>query len=156
MLKITVCSIGQKMPKWLNEATSEHLKRLEHKIQIDWIELPLIKRTTSSQLSQILEKEYHSIMSAIPDKTYIIALDAQGQTFSSEKLAAKMDDLQQLHSHWCIIIGGPEGLHPKLLKHAHEKWSLSPLTFTHPLVRLVLLESIFRSWCILNNHPYHK
>lgn len=156
MLKITVCSIGQKMPKWLSEASSEHLKRLEHKIQMEWIELPLIKRTTHSQLTQILEKEYQSIVSTIPDKSYVIALDALGKSFSSEKLAEKMDELQHTHSHWCIIIGGPEGLHPKLLQVANEKWSLSPLTFTHPLVRLILLESLFRSWCILNNHPYHK
>lgn len=156
MLKITICSIGQKMPNWLNEASKEFLKRLEHKIHIDWIELPLIKRTTSSQLSQILEKEYHSLLQAIPEKSYIIALDAKGTSFSSEKIAQKMSELQTVYSHWCIVIGGPEGIHPKLLQMANEKWSLSPLTFTHPLVRFILLETLFRSWCIQNNHPYHK
>jgi 23S rRNA (pseudouridine1915-N3)-methyltransferase len=156
MLKITICSIGQKMPIWVNEATTELLKRFEHKIQIEWVELPLIKRTTPSQLDQILEKEYVNLLNTIPEKAYLIVLDANGKTFSSEQLSSKMSDLQQQYSHWCFIIGGPEGIHPKLKQIAKEKWSLSSLTFTHPLVRLILLESLFRSWCILNNHPYHK
>jgi len=156
MLKITVCSIGQKMPAWVNQASIELLKRFEHKIQIEWIELPLIKRTTPQQLEQILEKEYLSLINVIPEKAYLIILDADGKQYSSEQFAKKMSDLQLTHSHWCFVIGGPEGIHPKLKSIAQEKWSLSPLTFTHPLVRLILLESLFRSWCILNNHPYHK
>jgi 23S rRNA (pseudouridine1915-N3)-methyltransferase len=156
MLKITICSIGQKMPKWVDEATKDLGKRLIQKIQVDWVELPLIKRTNPQQLNQIFEREYHTFLEHIPPRAYLIALDAQGKLFNSEQLASRMDDLQNLHSHLCIIIGGPEGLHPKLLKKAQEKWSLSPLTFPHPLVRIILMESLYRSWCIMNNHPYHK
>ncbi len=156
MLKITVCSIGQKMPKWVEIASEDLLKRMERKIQLDWIEIPLIKRTGASQLSQILEKEYHLLLDSIPPKAHIICLDAKGKTFTSEGLAKRMDELQHIHSHWCLIIGGPEGLHPALKEKANEMWSLSSLTFPHPMVRLILLESLYRSWCILNNHPYHK
>ena len=156
MLKITICSIGQKMTKWVDEASKELSKRLDKKIQIEWIELPLIKRTTDNKLSQIIEKEYESFLNAIPPKAYLIALDANGSNFNSEELANRMSTLQQHYSHWCIVIGGPEGLHPLLKKKAQEMWSLSPLTFPHPMVRLILLESIYRSWCIQHNHPYHK
>ena len=156
MLKITVVAIGQKMPKWVDEASSELMKRLDRKIQIEWIECPLIKRTNPQHLSQILEKEYHQMLDCIPSKAHSISLDAKGKLYSSEDLAAKMSYLLNLHSHWCILIGGPEGLHPELKVKAHESWSLSKLTFPHPMVRLILLESLYRSWCILNNHPYHK
>jgi 23S rRNA (pseudouridine1915-N3)-methyltransferase len=156
MQKVTVCAVGQKMPKWVNEASQELAKRLHQKIQLEWIELPLLKRSTNQQLSQILEKELQLFLDAIPTKAHLITLDAQGKLFSSEKLAARMSELQQLSSHWCIVIGGPEGLHPQLKAKALESWSLSPLTFPHPLVRLILLESLYRSWCIQNNHPYHK
>jgi len=156
MLKITICAIGQKMPGWVNEASSELKKRLIQKIQLEWVELPLIKRSHSQQSNQIFEKEYQSFLDAIPQKAYLIALDAEGQLFDSKQLAARMEELQTQHSHWCIIIGGPEGLHPNLLKKAQQKWSLSPLTFPHPMVRLILLECLYRSWCIQHNHPYHK
>lgn len=156
MLKITICSIGQKMPKWVDDASKELSKRLDKKIQIEWIELPLIRRTTDNQLAQVIEKEYQSFLNVIPPKAYLIALDANGDSFHSEGLASRMSFLQNLHSHWCIVIGGPEGLHPLLKEKAKEKWSLSPLTFPHPMVRLILLESLYRSWCILHNHPYHK
>ncbi|HBB53264.1 MAG TPA: 23S rRNA (pseudouridine(1915)-N(3))-methyltransferase RlmH [Legionellales bacterium] len=156
MLKITICCIGQKMPKWVDMAHTELSKRLERKIQVEWIEIPLIKRTASTHLSQILEKEYQLLLDSIPPKAHIICLDAKGKNYSSEGLADRMKELQQIHSHWCIVIGGPEGLHPALKEKASEMWSLSSLTFPHPLVRLILLESLYRSWCILNNHPYHK
>ena len=156
MLKITIVAIGQKMPKWVDEASLELMKRLDKKIQIEWIECPLIKRTSSQQLHQILEKEYHQMLDVIPSKAHMISLDAQGKSYSSEALAARMSCLLNRHSHWCILIGGPEGLHPALKVKAHESWSLSALTFPHTMVRLILLESLYRSWCILNNHPYHK
>lgn len=156
MQKITICAVGQKMPKWVNEASQELAKRLHQKMQLEWIELPLIKRSGIQQLSQILEKEYQLFLEAIPPKAHLISLDAKGKLYSSEQLANRMSELQQHTSHWCIIIGGPEGLHPELKAKAEESWSFSPLTFPHPLVRLILLESLYRSWCIQHNHPYHK
>lgn len=156
MLKITVVAVGQKMPKWVNDASHELMKRLDNKIQIEWIECPLIKRTNPQQLNQILEKEYHAMLDSIPTKAHIISLDAGGKLYNSEDLADKMSFLLNSHSHWCFLIGGPEGLHPELKAKAHESWSLSKLTFPHPMVRLLLLESLYRSWCILHHHPYHK
>ena len=144
------------MPKWVEIASQELIKRLDQKIQLVITELPLLKRSGSSQLTQIMAKEYQLLLDCIPARAHIICLDASGKSFNSEQLAARMAELQQLNSHWCIIIGGPEGIHPELKKKAHELWSLSPLTFPHPMVRLIFLESIYRSWCILNNHPYHK
>lgn len=144
------------MPLWLNQACQELQKRLVGKFQVEWIDLPLCKRSTTQSLNQVLEKEYQMLVANIPPKAYLVALDPQGSLFSSEEMATKVNHISQHHSHLCLVIGGPEGLHSKIKTLAQEKWSLSPLTFSHPLVRLVILESLFRTWCIMNNHPFHK
>ncbi|MBA3537020.1 MAG: 23S rRNA (pseudouridine(1915)-N(3))-methyltransferase RlmH [Tatlockia sp.] len=156
MLKITLVSCGNKMPSWVNEGTLEFSKRLQDYASFNLIEIPLIKRGKSSDLSRILEKEAALMAAAIPSGARIIALEIGGDSFSSEKLAAKLEQLQQISSHLCFLIGGPEGLAPALIARAHERWSLSQLTLPHPLVRIVLMETLYRSWSIINNHPYHK
>jgi 23S rRNA (pseudouridine1915-N3)-methyltransferase len=156
MLKITLISCGNKMPSWVNEGAFEFSKRLQDYASFNLIEIPLTKRGKSSDQSRILEKEAALMAAAIPNGARIIALEIGGDSFSSEKLAAKLEQLQQISSHLCFLIGGPEGLAPALLARADERWSLSQLTLPHPLVRIVLLETLYRSWSIINNHPYHK
>ncbi|MBA2651413.1 MAG: 23S rRNA (pseudouridine(1915)-N(3))-methyltransferase RlmH [Tatlockia sp.] len=156
MFKITLISCANKMPAWVNTAVSEFSKRLQDFASINLIEIPLSKRGKSTDLSRILEKEAALMSAAIPSGARIIALDISGESFSSEKLAAKLELLQQISSHLCFLIGGPEGLAQTLLDRSHERWSLSQLTLPHPLVRVVLLEALYRSWSIIHNHPYHK
>lgn len=156
MLKITILSFGQKMPAWVLTACHDMQKRLAGKINLEWIDLPLVKRGSNQQLTQVLDKEYQCLMAQLPAKAHVVALDPEGKLSSSKALAQRIAQIQQVNSHLCLVIGGPEGLHPKFKAMVDEKWSLSPLTFSHPLVRLVILETIFRSWCIMNNHPFHK
>lgn len=156
MLKITVIAMGNKMPDWVAAATLEYSKRLQESSSTTLIELPLQKRTKSSDLPRIITKETEQMIAAIPHGAHVIALDIGGKTFSSEDLAIHVDKLKNHHSHWCFLLGGPEGMDKTALAKTHEKWSLSPLTLTHPLARIVLLEALYRSFCILNNHPYHK
>jgi len=120
------------------------------------IEIPLIKRTKSSALPRILEREAQLIHQAIPHGSRVIALDITGESFSSESLAVKLASLQHSTSHVCILIGGPEGFIRTTLDQCHEYWSLSKLTLPHPLVRVILLETIYRACAINNHHPYHK
>lgn len=156
MLKITVVAVGNKMPSWVNEGTQDYAKRFNDAISLNFKEIPLTKRSKSSDLMRIKEKEAALIRQAIPDGCHIIALDVLGKTFSSEGLAARITQLQQHSSHLCVLIGGPEGFAPETLALCHEKWSLSQLTLPHPLVRIFLLETLYRAWSIINNHPYHK
>lgn len=92
----------------------------------------------------------------MPNGARIIALEIEGKAFSSEELAMKITQLQQISSHLCFLIGGPEGLSSEILSYCDERWSLSKLTLPHPLVRIMLLETLYRAWSIMNNHPYHK
>jgi 23S rRNA (pseudouridine1915-N3)-methyltransferase len=156
MFKLTIVACGSKMPSWVNEAVSDYSKRLKEYVNLALVEIPLFKRNKSSDLTRIMEKEALLIQSAIPNGAQVIALDIQGETFSSEKLAAKFEALQLTCSHLCLLIGGPEGLSPQTLAKCHARWSLSALTLPHPLVRIILLETIYRAWSISHNHPYHK
>ncbi|MFC3908578.1 23S rRNA (pseudouridine(1915)-N(3))-methyltransferase RlmH [Legionella dresdenensis] len=156
MFKITVIACGNKMPDWVNAAADEFSKRLKEYVNFNLIEIPLAKRSKASDLNRIMEKESTLIIEAIPKGSRVIALEINGSTFSSEKLADKFQAMQHTNSHLCILIGGPEGLSRQTLEHCHESWSLSALTLPHPIVRIVLLEAIYRAWSIINNHPYHK
>ena len=156
MLKITIITIGNKMPTWVDQAVKEYAKRLQDGIFLNIIELPLIRRGKSSDLTRIMDKEMMQMSAAIPSQARLIALDVTGESFTSEQLALKIDRLQQIASHWCFLIGGPEGLSPELIQRSDERWSLSMLTLPHTLVRVTLLEALYRSWSIINNHPYHK
>ena len=156
MLKITIVALGNKMPDWVNEAVHEFKKRLNDGLCVSLVEIPLIRRGKSPDLARILEKEMSAMKDAIPNGSRVIALDLKGESFSSEELACKLEKLQQISSHLCFLIGGPEGLSPAMLANGHEKWSLSPLTLPHTIARIVLLEALYRAWSILQNHPYHK
>ncbi|CAM2891320.1 rRNA large subunit methyltransferase [Legionella steigerwaltii] len=156
MLKITIITLGNKMPDWVTQGSNEYAKRFNDGIQLKIIEIPLIRRSKSSDLSRILEKESALIKEALPNNARIIALEIEGKAFSSEELALKISQLNQTTSHLCFLIGGPEGLSQDILKLCDERWSLSKLTLPHPLVRIILLETLYRAWSIINNHPYHK
>ncbi len=156
MLKVTVITLGNKMPAWVVQGSQEYAKRLNDGIQLKIIEIPLIRRSKSSDLSKILEKESVLIQEALPHNSRIIALDIEGKSFSSEELAIKISQLQHTDSHLCFLIGGPEGLSQETLNRCDERWSLSKLTLPHPLVRIILLETLYRAWSIIHHHPYHK
>lgn len=144
------------MPAWVETAILEYSKRLKEFCNFTIHEIPLQKRNKGPQLERILEKESQLILQAIPRQAYCIALDSSGKSFTSEALAQRVDQLKQQESHWCFIIGGPEGLSQEVQNRTREKWSLSELTFAHPLARIIVCESLYRSFAILNNHPYHK
>ncbi|KTC66042.1 rRNA large subunit methyltransferase [Legionella adelaidensis] len=144
------------MPSWVYEGVNEYRKRLHDSIAISIIEIPLQRRGKSSDIARIMEKEMLEMQAAIPANAHIVALEINGESFTSEGLAEKLNSLQMHTSHLCFLIGGPEGLSPLLVAKSHAKWSLSKLTMPHPIVRIVLMEAIYRAWSILHNHPYHK
>lgn len=156
MQKITIIAIGNKMPTWVDEAIKEFSKRLQEFVVLKIIEIPMIRRGKSNDLPRILEKEKNLILTSIPNDSRKIALEIGGETFNSESLAMKIQKLQQVSNHLCFLIGGPEGFVKEVLAQCDERWSLSQLTLPHTLARIILLETIYRAYTILQNHPYHK
>ena len=123
MLKITVITLGNKMPDWVVKGSNDYAKRFNDGIQLKITEIPLIRRSKSSDLARILEKESSLIKEALQNGARLIALDIEGKSFGSEELALKLTQLQQISSHFCFLIGGPEGLSPDILNLCDERWS---------------------------------
>lgn len=155
-MRIEVIAIGQNMPEWVNTSTQIYQKRLPKNFTLDFKSLPIIKRSKSNSITKIIEQESQAILKAIPKNSYIIALDATGKKLSTEGMFKKFDKIKLEYSHISLIIGGPDGLSKEIKQKSNEIWSLSDLTFAHPIVRVILAEQIYRCWSYSQGHPYHR
>ena len=153
---IRVLAIGNKMPSWVNEGYQEYAKRFPPSCTFELLEIPAEKRNKQSDIQRLTEREGQKILSFIKPGNRIIALDVKGQSWSTEQLAKHLKNWHLEGRNTDILIGGPDGLAPECLQKAEIKWSLSPLTLPHPLVRIVLIEQFYRALSILQNHPYHR
>jgi 23S rRNA (pseudouridine1915-N3)-methyltransferase len=153
---IYLLAVGQKMPAWVNQACDEYLKRLPHELQLSFIEVPLIKRGKNPDIPRIVRDEGRTILQSVPAGCALVALDVKGKKVSTEKLAGTLSNWMQHGQDIAIIIGGPDGLSDEILQQAQHRISLSEMTFPHPLVRIIIVEQLYRAWSILSNHPYHR
>ncbi len=155
-MKINLIAIGNKMPCWVDDASQDFIKRLPPEIKINSILLPLIKRGKNPDIPRIVRDESRKLLAAVPRDSLLVVLDVLGRPVTTMKLASMLESWLQQAQDVSIIIGGPDGVSDELLSKSSIKLSLSALTFPHPLVRVILLEQIYRAWSILNNHPYHR
>lgn len=159
-MKITLITVGKLKEKYLKDAISEYSKRLSKYCKLEIIEVADEK--TPDQASDIVEnsireKEGERILKYVKDDAYVITLEIGGKMLSSEELAQKIEALGvQGTSHICLIIGGSIGLGQNVLKRSDFALSFSKMTFPHQLMRVILLEQIYRSYRIINGEPYHK
>ena len=154
-MKIRILSITHKTPAWIEEGYQEYAKRLPPSCSLELIEVPAEKRLNADS-KRIIAREGEKMLAAIKANHFVIALDVQGKLWTTQQLAHNLANWQQQGRNIDLLIGGPDGLAAECLKKAEEKWSLSPLTFPHILVRLILAEQIYRAWSINQGHPYHK
>lgn len=159
-MKITLITVGKIKEKYFTMAVDEYKKRLGRYGQIEIIEVPDEKTPDgASEKEEILirEKEGQRILGKIKDGAYVIAMTIDGRAYDSVGLAGHIADLGvRGNSHLIFIIGGSLGLSPQVQKRADECISFSKLTFPHQLMRVILLEQIYRSFRIINKEPYHK
>ena len=157
MSEIRIISLGTKLPSWVNTAVDNYLTRIpKHQFTMDLIEIPTIKRTTTSNIKNILAQESQKTLDKIPAGFVHICLDRSGKHLSSEKLAKIMQTWLDDSQSAAITIGGPEGFPQSHLQTSHQVWSLSTLTLAHPVARVVLAEQLYRAWSIMSGHPYHR
>ena len=154
-VKLTVLAIGTRMPAWVTAGVDEYSKRLPPELKLDIRELNLPNRTKYSP-QQAVAQEAKLIRDCLKPRDQLVVLDVQGKSFSTEKLAARLQDWQMSGDNVTLVIGGPDGVEDSLLAEAGLCWSLSPLTLPHPLVRVVLAEQLYRAWTINAGHPYHR
>ena len=159
-MKITVISVGKIKEKYFTGAIEEYAKRLSRYCKLDLIEVPDEKTPDGASEGlelQIKDKEGERILQTIPDGAFVVALAIDGKMLDSEELAGQMERWNVGGiSHVVFLIGGSLGLAPTVLKRADYKLSFSKMTFPHQLMRVILLEQVYRSFRIRNHEPYHK
>lgn len=159
-MKITLIVVGKIKERYFRDAVLEYEKRLSRYCKLEIREVPDEKTpdgASPAQEQQIKRKEGDRILAQIREGAYVIALAIQGKSLSSEQLAQKLGTLAVSGtSHVAFIIGGSLGLDDGVLERADELLSFSAMTFPHQLMRVILLEQIYRGFRILNHEPYHK
>ncbi|WP_020560878.1 23S rRNA (pseudouridine(1915)-N(3))-methyltransferase RlmH [Thiofilum flexile] len=155
-MRVHLLTIGSKMPAWVSTATDEYLSRMPSHCRVVLQEISAEKRTKTADLKKIRELEGDKLLAAIPAGSLVIALDVLGKAWSTEQLAGQLNNWMVGGRDVALLVGGPEGLSSACIERAELRWSLSPLTFPHPLVRVIVAEQLFRAWSILSNHPYHR
>lgn len=155
-MKVRIIAVGTKMPTWVEQGYAEYAKRMPRDCVVELVELPLAQRGKNTDIARAMEKEGEEMLAAIGKGEQVIALDVKGKSWSTEQLAEQMANWRMSGSNYCLLIGGPDGLAPQCLAKAQIHWSLSALTLPHPLVRILVIEQLYRACTILQNHPYHK
>ena len=160
MLTINIICVGKIKENYLKDAITEYSKRLSKYCKLEIIELDDEKapeNLSDKEMLMIKEKEGKKILSKIKDNSYVIALAIDGKNLSSEELADTINNLGvRGNSHIVFIIGGSLGLSDEILSRANYKLSFSKMTFPHQLMRLILLEQVYRAYRINSGEPYHK
>lgn len=155
-MKIKLIAVGSKMPTWVETAYRNYAQRLPRDCCMELIEVAAAKRSKNQLSTQWVEKEGQKILNFITPSDWVVALEVNGKSWSTEQLAEQLIEWQHKGSNVALLVGGPDGLSPKCLARANVKWSLSALTLPHPMVRVILSESIYRAWSVTVNHPYHR
>ena len=155
-MKIKLLAVGTKMPAWVTQGYDEYARRMPSEMQLQLQELGLGFRGKGADLKRAIAKEGEQMLAAIPDQDHVLALDVLGKPWSTPDLAKQCGQWRMNGRNVTLLVGGPDGLAPACLARADQRWSLSPLTLPHPLVRVLLAEQVYRAWSLLNNHPYHK
>lgn len=159
-MKITILTVGKIKEKFYRDAVGEYEKRLSRYCKLDIVEVADEKtpeRASEAEKQKILEKEGERILSGIRDNTYVIVLAIKGKMLDSVELSQKIRNLTVSGvSDITFIIGGSLGLSDAVIRRGDFLLSFSPMTFPHQLMRVILLEQVYRSYRIANKEPYHK
>ena len=157
MLKLKIIVVDRTKSSFLKAGESFYLERLRKYVQVEWVEVKPVKIKKGRLEEEILSKEGQAIARKLAPMDYIVPLDRSGHEFDSEGLATWLDNLSTSTGGWVsFIIGGPLGLSKELLDRASKILSLSRLTMTHEMSRLLLLEQLYRAFTILRGEKYHK
>ncbi len=154
-MKLSVVAVGQRVPDWAQIAWDDYAKRFPPELRI---ELKAVKTEprAGKAVAALLAAERQRIEAAIPKGTHVVALDERGTALTTMALAERLKAWQMQGGDVALVIGGPDGLEPGLRQVAHERIRLSDLTLPHAMVRVLLVEQLYRAWSVNANHPYHR
>jgi 23S rRNA (pseudouridine1915-N3)-methyltransferase len=154
-MRLQIVAVGHKLPDWAQTACEDYLKRFPPDCRVD-VKPVRAEVRSGKPVAALLSAECERISAAIGKGSRVIALDERGAALSTLDLARRMQDWQRDGCDVAFLIGGADGLDPGLKQTAHDRIRLSELTLPHALVRVLLLEQLYRAWSINTNHPYHR
>lgn len=155
-MQLQLIAVGTKMPEWVTTAFQDYRSRFPKEIPFELIEIPAGKRTKNADITRVLDTEGEQMLASCGKGNRIVTLDIPGKPLTTEELAIQFEKWKSDGRNVSLLIGGPEGLSASCKAAAHQSWSLSPLTLPHPLVRVIVAESLYRAWSITTHHPYHR
>jgi 23S rRNA (pseudouridine1915-N3)-methyltransferase len=154
-MRLLIVAVGQRVPDWAQTAWDDYAKRFPPELKV---ELKTVKTEPrgSRTVEQLMAAERKRIEEALPRGARVVVLDERGTALTTVALAGKLKDWQLQGDDVALVIGGPDGLEPAFRQAAHERIRLSDLTLPHAMVRVLLIEQLYRAWSINAGHPYHR
>jgi 23S rRNA (pseudouridine1915-N3)-methyltransferase len=155
-MRIRLLAVGTRMPGWVNEGVEEYRKRLPRDFALEIEEIPPGQRGKNADVARAVALEGQRIRERLRGDELQVALEVNGKAWSTEQLAREAEGWRLEGRDVVLLVGGPDGLAGELSAGADRRWSLSPLTLPHPLVRVMLAEQLYRAWTLMVGHPYHR
>ncbi|MGO2132818.1 MAG: 23S rRNA (pseudouridine(1915)-N(3))-methyltransferase RlmH [Halomonas sp.] len=155
-MKVRILAVGTRMPDWVSRGVEEYRKRLPRDFALEIEEIAPGTRGRNADVGRAIAVEGERVRARLKGNEHLVALEVKGKPWSTETLAREADSWRMQGRDVVLLVGGPDGLEPGLSAEAHQRWSLSPLTLPHPLVRIVLAEQLYRAWTLMVGHPYHR
>jgi 23S rRNA (pseudouridine1915-N3)-methyltransferase len=155
-MKFFICTVGHKMPPWVEAAFQEYAKRMPREAAIELIEIKPEKRGSAKSAEQLLAAEGARIRAAIPPRCRIVAMDERGSQWTTAILADSITKWMKNGGDTAFLVGGADGLDPDIRNSADEVFALSALTLPHAFVRILLAEQLYRAVSLIKGHPYHR
>lgn len=155
-MRLRLLAVGTRMPGWVDTGIADYARRLGPELRLQIEELALAKRSAGGDTARAVADEGRRMMIAIHPDEFVVALEVSGKAFSTEELSKWLGARLQDGRDVTLLIGGPDGIAAECRKRANLHWSLSPLTLPHALVRIVIVEQLYRALSILKGHPYHR
>lgn len=155
-MKLLIVAAGTRLPDWINAGFEDYAGRLTRDYRLELKEIALGQRAAAGSPAQAIAREGEKMLAALPQGSYVVAMQVGGRSMSSEQLAQFLQARARDGRDVVFCIGGPEGLAPEVDARADFKWSVSSLTLPHALARVVLAEALYRAVSIIKGHPYHR
>ena len=154
-MQIQLINVAQKLPAWVDAACTDYVKRMPREISLKLVTIPLVSRKSQQSTCQ-QDREASLILDKLSPGSLSIALDERGEQWSSIDWSKNLQCWMFEYPRVNLIIGGPEGLSEQCLKICRHRVSLGRMTMPHALVKIVMLEQLYRAWTIHKGHPYHR
>lgn len=159
-MRLIVCSVGHRVPAWVNAGFGDYARRMPREMPIELIEVRPERRpakvASQAETAKIVAAEAVRIYAALPRSCAVVALDEKGTSFTTSEFTRRLEDFRRAGRDVAFVIGGADGLDQGLKRSASLLLSLSALTLPHQLVRVLLAEQLYRGVSLLHHHPYHR